>query len=103
VGLLEGWSDAAAAGMSAVLRAGGAKKLYVHVDVDVFDPGSFGDALFSVPGGPSLAAVAASVRELVSGFDVVGVGVVESCGRVPGAAASMVSFVVDSGLRLAVE
>jgi arginase len=103
VGLVEGWPDAAAACMSALLRVGGVQKLYVHVDVDVFDPGSFGDALLSVPGGPSLASVAASVRELVSGFDVVGVGVVESCGRTPGATTALASFLVDSGLRLAAQ
>jgi len=101
VGLVEGWPDSATACMSALLRAGGVRKLYVHVDVDVFDPGSFGDALFSVPGGPSLAAVAAALREIVSEFDVVGVGVVESCGRTPGAAAALASFLVDSGLSLA--
>ncbi len=98
VGLVEGWPDGAAARMVALLREAGVEHLYVHVDVDVFNPDVFGDALFEVPGGPSPAALAASVRVLVDAFDVVGIGVVESCGRTPGASAALKSFLVDSGL-----
>jgi arginase family enzyme len=74
----------------------------VHLDVDVFDPSDYGDALFSVPGGPSLASAASAVREVVGAFDVVGVGLVESCGREPRAAAVLKEFLVDCGLQPAV-
>ena len=98
VGLVEGWPDDAAVRVIATLRAAGVTHLYVHVDVDVFDPEAFGDALFSVPNGPSLGSVSTTVRQLVHAFDVVGVGIVESCGRVPGAAATLAQFLVDSEL-----
>jgi arginase len=97
-GLVEGWPDDVAARLIAALRAGDVTQLYIHVDVDLFDPDDFGDALFTVPGGPSPGSVAATIRELADAFDVVGVGVVESCGRVPGSAAALVGFLTDSML-----
>lgn len=98
IGLIEGWPEAMAQRIEGLLRASGVESLYIHIDVDVIDPLDFGDALFSVPGGPSLHALAATVRELVGSFDVVGVGVVESCGRMPGAASSIRNVLVDSAL-----
>ncbi|MHB1342084.1 MAG: arginase family protein [Coriobacteriia bacterium] len=98
VGLIEGWPDDVAVQVSTRLLDTGITHLYVHIDVDVFDPAKFGDALFSVPGGPSLDSVSAALRQLVAAFDVVGVGLVESCGRVPGAAVVLKRFLVDSEL-----
>lgn len=98
VGLIEGWPDDVATLVSTRLRDAGITHLYVHIDVDVFDPTTFGDALFSVPGGPSLDSVSAALRQLLTAFDVVGVGLVESCGRVPGAAGVLKRFLVDSEL-----
>jgi arginase len=99
--LVEGWPEDTAARIVDPLRSAGVTQLYVHLDVDVFDPAIYGDALFSVPGGPSLDSAAAVARVLLEAFDVVGVGVVESCGRGPGARQMMVGFVNDSGLLLA--
>jgi arginase len=96
--LIERWPHDAAARIVDSLRSAGVTQLYVHVDVDVFDPTAYGDALFSVPGGPSLAAVALAARVLVDVFEVVGVGVVESCGREPGARHALARFMNDSGL-----
>ncbi|MDO8848287.1 MAG: arginase family protein [Coriobacteriia bacterium] len=98
VGIVEGWPDDVATRVIAHLRAGGATHLYVHVDVDVFDPSAFGDALFSVPGGPRLDSASPVVRQVAKAFDIVGVGVVESCGCVPGAATRLVEFLIDSEL-----
>jgi arginase len=98
VGLVEGWPQDAAARIIDSLCAAGVRELYVHIDVDVFDPAAYGDALFSVPDGPSMGSVAAVVREVVARFDLVGVGVVESCGRTPGAPHALVGFLTDSGL-----
>lgn len=98
VEVIAGWPADAAEQAEAFFLASGVRQLYVHVDVDVFDPDAFGDALFSVPGGPTLSAVSDSVRQLVGSFDLVGVGVVESCGRVPGAATELKEFLVDSDL-----
>jgi arginase len=98
VGLVEGWPGDTAALVITRLRDAGITHLYIHIDVDVFDPAAFGDAIFSVPGGPSLDSVSAALRELVTAFDVVGVGLVESRGRVPGAAKALARFLVDSDL-----
>ena len=96
--LIEGWPPDVIARISESLRSAGVSRLYVHVDVDVFDPEDYGDALFSVPGGPSLREVAQAVRSLVDSFDVAGVGVVESRGREPEARRKLVAFMNDSGL-----
>jgi arginase family enzyme len=79
IGLVEGWPDDAARRVVEALRSAGV-------------------ALFSVPDGPSMGSVAAAVHAVVDSFDVVGVGVVESCGREPGAAQTLASFLIDSGL-----
>lgn len=98
VALVEGWPDDVAAQVTSQLCAAGVTRVYVHIDVDVFDPAGFGDALFSVTDGPTLESVSAAIRRLVNAFEVVGVGVVESCGQVPGAAATLTEFLVDSNL-----
>jgi arginase len=98
VGLVEGWPGDVSARVSDHLRAAGVRQLYVHVDVDVFDSESYGDALFSVAGGPTLESASLAMRPIAEAFDVVGVGVVESCGRDPGAASALKEFLVGSGL-----
>jgi arginase len=98
VGLAEGWPDRLAETVVDSLRSAGVTRLYVHIDVDLFDPATYGDALFSVPGGPSPDSVASVVRHVVDAFDIVGVGVVESCGIMPGAARTLVGFLENSGL-----
>jgi arginase len=98
VGLVEQWPDDVSERVSSFLKASGVERLYVHLDVDVFDPAAYGDALFSVPGGPAPAAVGATIRDLVIAFDIVGVGLVESCARKPGAAAILEGVLVDGGL-----
>lgn len=98
VGLVEGWPQDTAMRIIDRLCSAGVRQLYVHIDVDVFDPATYGDALFSVSGGPSLDAAASVVGEVAEAFDVVGVGVVESCGHAPGAPGALVGFLMDSGL-----
>jgi arginase len=99
--LIEGWPEDTAERIRDALRSAGVTQLYIHVDVDVFDPAAYGDALFSVPGGPSLDSVASVARTLVDAFDVVGVGLVESCGRIHAAPQAIAGFLAASGLRLA--
>ena len=98
VGLVEGWPPDAAARIIGSLSAASVTQLYVHIDVDVFDPATYGDALFAVPDGPSLESVAAVVREVIAQFDLVGVGIVESRGQTPSAPQALRAFLVDSGL-----
>ncbi len=98
IGLVEGWPGDTAARIIDFLRSAEVAQLYVHIDVDVFDPAVYRDALFSVPQGPSLDSAAFVVREVVDAFDVVGVGVVESCGHTLEARQALVGFLTDSGL-----
>lgn len=55
-----------------VLPAG---PVHLHVDADVVDPRDLPGLLFPAPGGPGLAEVAAAVRAVLSGCEVVSVTV----------------------------
>lgn len=59
------------------IRAGGFRRIYVHLDLDVLDPMEFPDSLVSSPGGLSMTDVADTVHGLARAFDVVGFSVVE--------------------------
>jgi arginase len=49
--------------------------VYLHIDVDVTDPGELPGLAFPAPGGPSLAAVTAAVRTVVAAGGVAAVGI----------------------------
>jgi arginase len=49
--------------------------VYLHIDVDVTDPGELPGLAFPATGGPSLAAVTAAVRTVVSAGGVAAVGI----------------------------
>jgi arginase len=95
---IRGWSDSWVPALAGHLRNAGIRRLYIHIDVDVFDPRDFGDALFSVAGGPTLEQVGHAIRELSGSFDVVGVGVVEYCGRQDHSAASLARMLAEGGV-----
>ncbi len=58
----------------AALGTGG--KLYVHLDLDVLDPGEFGGVNYPEPGGLSIGALVGALDAL-AGFEVVGAGITE--------------------------
>ncbi|WP_158888867.1 arginase family protein [Amycolatopsis anabasis] len=58
------------------VRTSGAGQLYVHIDLDVLDPGEFGGLNFPEPGGLRIPELVAAVRSLAV-FDVVGAGITE--------------------------
>ena len=66
-------------------------RVYVHVDLDVLDPGAFGSVGFPEPGGLSVGRLAAALRALLSEREVVGVGMAEFMPRSP----------ADAGLSVA--
>lgn len=74
------------------VRARGFTKVYVHLDVDVFDPVEFPDSLMRTPAGVSMSAVAETIRALQVAFDVVGFSVVEFRPRSTDAAARLVNW-----------
>ncbi|WP_033295266.1 arginase family protein [Amycolatopsis jejuensis] len=78
--------DAIAAGLAvrtddvaATLNAAGAHQLYLHLDLDILDPGEFAGLNYPEPGGLSIAELAAAIDGL-SGMDVVGAGITECVG-----------------------
>ena len=62
--------------VAAAVRARGFRNVYLHLDMDCFEPDEFPDALVRTPGGPSFASVAATIVELTAAFDVVGFSLV---------------------------
>jgi arginase len=63
--------------VSGRIRARGFSKVYIHLDLDVFDPGEFPDSLMQTPGGVPMNAVGETIQDLAASFDVVGFSVVE--------------------------
>jgi arginase len=61
------------------IRSVGLKNIYVHLDLDVIDPGSFPNSLMHTPGGPSMSEVQNLIRILSQSFNTVGFSIVEYC------------------------
>lgn len=51
--------------------------VYVHVDLDVLDPGEFGAVGFPEPGGLTTGQLTAAVRALAGRFAIAGAGITE--------------------------
>jgi arginase len=60
----------------------GAEHGYLHVDLDVLDPGEFGGLNHPEPGGLTIDQLVAGIRAL-DGFDVIGAGITECVGTGP--------------------
>ena len=67
--------------VAAAVRARGYRNVYLHLDMDCFDPDEFPDALVLTPGGPSFASVKAMLVELRAAFCVAGCSFVEYVDR----------------------
>lgn len=87
-------------GMELVERlvATGRERLYVHVDMDVFNPEDFSDTPMTTPGGPDFALFGECLRALGERFDVVGLGLTEYSGRQEGSARRVVELLEAGGL-----
>jgi arginase len=59
------------------IRARGFGQVYVHLDLDVLDPGEFPHTLIPVAGGASLAGVRATIESLAHAFVVAGASILE--------------------------
>ncbi|MQY06332.1 arginase family protein [Actinomadura macrotermitis] len=66
-----------AAGLAELPDAIDAGAVYVHIDLDVMDPGAFASVGFPEPGGVAPAALAAAVNALAARFEIAGLGVTE--------------------------
>lgn len=69
--------DGGAAALVAAVAATGATSVYVHIDLDVLDPGEFAGLDYPEPFGMSAADLIAHVRALREGFELVGAGITE--------------------------
>ncbi|QRP44484.1 arginase family protein [Amycolatopsis sp. FDAARGOS 1241] len=65
--------------VAGALRRAGAESVYLHVDLDVLDPGEFGGVNFPEPGGLKIFELVEAIAGL-SEVDVVGAGITECVG-----------------------
>ncbi len=70
----------------AAVEATGAASVYVHVDLDVLDPGEFSGVDYPEPFGMAAAEVVAAIRALRERFELAGAGITEFSPASPEAA-----------------
>lgn len=70
----------------AALRASGADDVYLHVDLDVLDPGEFTGVAFPEPFGVTVAALTGVLRAVRAEFGFAGAGITEFAPSTPEAA-----------------
>ena len=63
------------------LRASGADALYIHIDLDVLDPGEFGALGYPEPFGVTVADLIGLIREAKATLPLVGAGITEFAPR----------------------
>ena len=80
------------------IATSGFSKIYVHIDVDVINPDHFSDSLMPTQGGPSCEQLSECLSELVKRFDIVGVGIVEYCGRQSKSANQISRILIEGGI-----
>ena len=68
------------------LRATGATDVYVHVDLDVLDPGGMSGVGYPEPFGPDVQAVTETIKALRRSFGLAGAGITEFAPSSPAAA-----------------
>ncbi|MEV8613751.1 arginase family protein [Amycolatopsis sp. NPDC051373] len=61
------------------LRESGVEQVYLHLDLDVLDPASFGGVNYPEPGGLTVSELVRAIDEL-SEMDVIGAGITECVG-----------------------
>jgi arginase len=74
--MLQG-EDVAADDLVAAIKATGATSVYVHVDLDVLDPGEIEGVGFPEPFGLSAAKLVELIRAVTASFPLVGAGITE--------------------------
>jgi len=68
------------ASVTSALRA--AQRVYLHVDLDVLNPGEFAGLNYPEPGGLTIDQLVAGIRALAD-FEVIGAGITECVGTGP--------------------
>jgi arginase len=78
----------------------GASNLYIHLDLDFFNPVDFPSVLIPTAGGMVVDSLVPILRELKSAFNVVGTSVVEFAPKDPDAARRIPVLFQRSGINL---
>ena len=99
IAVIPDWGPSAPDLLISAISRSRIKALYVHIDVDVLNPKSFQDALLPVSGGPTLSELSACLQILSSTFEIVGLGVVEFCGRVDGSGSQIARLLEYGGIK----
>ncbi|WP_199430389.1 arginase family protein [Qaidamihabitans albus] len=89
--------------VTAAVEATGARRVYVHVDLDVLDPGEFAATDYPEPGGLGIGELAAALEALAGpgGIEVVGACVAECVAREPDEVRPLVPILEALGRLLA--
>jgi len=69
--------ESAAGAVVAAVRATGASRVYIHVDLDVLDPGEIAGIGYPEPFGLTAPTVVAAIKALRAEFEVTGAGITE--------------------------
>ncbi|MFD3443977.1 arginase family protein [Microbacteriaceae bacterium 4G12] len=69
--------ESAAAAVLAAVRATGATRIYVHVDLDVLDPGEMAGIGYPEPFGLTVPTLVSAITALRADFELVGAGITE--------------------------
>lgn len=77
----------------------GSSNLYIHLDLDFFNPGDFEGAQCPAPGGLTMDQFVPILSDLNSRFKVVGLGVVEFASNNPDMAAKIPALFEKSGIN----
>ena len=72
-----GVDDLQPAVLLAAVEATGATSVYIHIDLDVLDPGEFDCVGFPEPFGLSVAALVEAIKAVVARFALIGAGLTE--------------------------
>jgi arginase len=102
INVVPGWEPLASERVIRAISSIGVKQIYVHIDLDVLNPDSFQNSLMPVPGGPTLEELGECLQMISSAFDVVGLSVVEYCGRVDGSESQIPMLLEEGGIALRV-
>lgn len=80
------------------ILSSGFQKAYIHIDVDVFNPNDFSDALMPTKGGPTRSELTDCLSMISNQLDIVGVGIVEFCGEKQETAKQLYKILKDIGI-----
>jgi arginase len=94
-------TDGPDAAFKAAIAAGGTKRAYVHLDLDVIDPSELSANQFKVPGGVSVSWLEAALGDVRDHYEIAGIAVTayDPAFTAPAIAAPIVNRLVKALMR----